>query len=201
MKVFVFQPSNALIGKFDIQSFDDVAHELEKFAVSNRINPYDYLECTGRTWTIMTGPDGLELQEGRVQRADTQRAAVAGAPSGLAGTLMRRYADAYTEAHSIVTFGKVIKGIAVVLFIGFVIGGLMLASSPGGGGYGGQMNDTVAGMGFALACLIGIPTYVLGILVAAQGQTALATLDTAVNSSRHLTDDDVARVLSKRFSL
>jgi len=106
--------------------------------------------------------------------------------------LCRRYSDAYTGAHTVVLVGKIIKGTAIVLFILMLIAGFAIASGA---------NGLVAGIGFAFACLTGIPTYVLGILVAAQGQTTLATLDTAVNSSRHLNDDDVARVLAKRFNL
>jgi len=128
-------------------------------------------------------------------------ASSASVPSDFPSALARRYADAYTEAHAVVAVGKLIKGVAVFLFIAILIAAFAMASE-GSRRYGGSdINGTVAGIGFALACLIGIPTYVLGILVAAQGQTALATLDTAVNSSRHLTNDDVARVLSKRFSM
>jgi len=129
-------------------------------------------------------------------------AAHAGIASGFPALLARRYADAYTEAHAVVTVGKLVKSVAVFLFVAIVIAGFVMASASGTPNYGRSgMNGIVAGIGFALACLISIPTYVLGILVAAQGQTALATLDTAVNSSRHLKEDDVARVLSKRFSL
>lgn len=115
--------------------------------------------------------------------------------STFSGKLARRYADAYTEANAIVVIGKSVKGAAVFLFVAIIIIGLMVVSSSG------ERNGVAVGISFAVACLIGIPTYVLGILVAAQGQTALATLDTAVNSSRHLKDEDVERVLSKRFSL
>jgi hypothetical protein len=48
------------------------------------------------------------------------------------------------------------------------------------------------------ACVLGIPVWVLDILVAAQAQTQLATWDTAVNSSRHLKDEDVAAILMWR---
>lgn len=136
--------------------------------------------------------------------ADLTRGSLPSAPiADLSASLARRYADAYTEAHAVVAVGKIIKGVAVVLFIGILITGFVIASDSGNRQFGGGrgMNVQVAVVGFMLACLVGIPTYVLGILVAAQAQTSLASLDTAVNSSRHLSNDDVARVLAKRFSL
>jgi len=117
-------------------------------------------------------------------------------PSDFPSALARRYSDAYTEAHAVVTIGKLVKGVAVFLFIGILIAGFAIAGQQR---YGGGTEYSIGGL--VLGCIVGIPIYVLGILVAAQGQTALATLDTAVNSSRHLKDDDVARILSKRFSL
>lgn len=110
--------------------------------------------------------------------------------------LARRYSDAYNEAHAVVMIGKIVKRVAASLFIIIIVIGCMTSAEASNEWH---TNWSYAGIGFALACLIGIPTYVLGILVAAQGQTALAALDSAVNGSRHLTDDDVARVLAKRF--
>jgi len=124
------------------------------------------------------------------------------APANFPSALANRYSDAYTEANAVVTVGKIVKGVAVLLFLVILIIGFVVASESSRPIYGrGDFNGAIAGIGFALACLVGIPTYVLGILVAAQGQTSLATLDTAINSSRHLSDDVVARVLSKRFHL
>ena len=141
-------------------------------------------------------PSGLPPSEDSTERSPTAAPA-----ASFAASLARRYTDAYTEAHAAVTVGKVVKGVAVVLFIGILIAGLAMASDRSNREFGGgEMNALVAGLGFALACIVGIPTYVLGILIAAQGQTSLASLDSAVNSSRHLSNDDVARVLAKRFS-
>jgi hypothetical protein len=121
-------------------------------------------------------------------------------PSDLPSKLIARYADAYTEAHAAVAVGQVVKFVGVILFIVILIAGLLMARGHSEFGQI-EMNGAIGGMGFTLACLVGIPTFILGILVAAQGQTQLATLDTAVNSSRHLKDDDVAKILSRRFSL
>lgn len=106
--------------------------------------------------------------------------------------LTRRYSDAYTEAHAVVRIGKMIKSVAIFLGAIVLIGALAMSSE--------KTDGATIGIGLVLACILGIPTYVLGILVAAQGQIQLATLDAAVNSSRHLSDDDVARILSKKFT-
>ena len=115
--------------------------------------------------------------------------------SNIAETIKRRYSDAFSEAHAVVTVGKTIKGVGGFLFIANLMGGFYLAFK------GGEKSLQIALLGILSACLVGIPIYILGILVTAQGQTQLAALDTAVNSSRHLKDDDVAEILLKRFSL
>jgi hypothetical protein len=112
--------------------------------------------------------------------------------NGAMDTLPSRYKDAYTEAHAVVSVGGFIKGIAFFMFLVVMIGALCMAFHYGIASLFG---------GFILACMVSVPVYVLGILVAAQGQTQLAALDTAVNSSRHLSDDQVADILLNRFSL
>ena len=46
------------------------------------------------------------------------------------------------------------------------------------------------------AVIVGVPLYVLGILVSAQGQILKATLDSAVTNSPFLTEDQMAEVMS-----
>lgn len=143
-------------------------------------------------------PDDTEsfLGVGSDTSDHSPKPAVALASSDLAASLCKRYSDAYTEAHTVVTVGKAIKGVAIFLFILIIISSFIGACNQH---YGDSIMFSVAGVIFA--CIVGIPIYALGILVAAQGQTALATLDTAVNGSRHLKDDDAARILTKRWSL
>lgn len=108
--------------------------------------------------------------------------------------LKRRYGDAYLVSFTVDGFGKIIKGIAIVLFVLIFIVGLVLAT---------QQRDSSGGfilLGPILGLLVSIPVYILGILVSMQAQIHLAALDTAVNSSRHLTDDDVAIILRKGVS-
>ena len=111
--------------------------------------------------------------------------------SGIIPSLIRRYSDAYLAARALVFIGGIIKWVGVVLAVILLIAGVGMASDRNGGGL-------FAFIGFAFACLVGVPTFVLGILISAQGQIHLATLDTAVNSSRHLSKDDVAQILVKR---
>jgi hypothetical protein len=123
------------------------------------------------------------------------------ASAGIIQSLSSRYKDGYTAAHAVVTCGKIIKSIAEILFVVILFIGLFVAwyafLEKGGLVAGGL----VAFIAAALACLISVPTYICGILVSSQGQIQLATLDVAVNSSRHLNDGEVADILAKRFSL
>lgn len=72
MKVFVFKLTNENIGKFNIDTFDDVHSAFRTFAETRDVAPFDYLECSGRSWTVMKGVDGLKLADGR-HRPTTQR--------------------------------------------------------------------------------------------------------------------------------
>lgn len=66
MKVFVFKPSNENIGNFRIDAFEELDTAFQAFAETCRVSPYDYLECSGRSWTVMEGENGLSLTEGRL---------------------------------------------------------------------------------------------------------------------------------------
>ena len=61
---------------------------------------------------------------------------------------------------------------------------------------GAQGGTQVGIAGFIIAFIVAIPIYVLGILVAAQGQILKATLDTAVTNSPFLKKEEMARVMS-----
>jgi len=99
---------------------------------------------------------------------------------------MSRYTDSYLVARAITAFGAVVK------FIAFIIGGgIILVSII----VGGQSAQYVIG-GILAAAIVGIPIYVLGILVSAQGQILKATLDTAVNTSPLLTKDEMRQIMS-----
>lgn len=103
----------------------------------------------------------------------------------IAEALTRRYTDAYIAARWLIGIGGIVKFVAVVVSILFVVFGFVIANALGTAGL-------IVG---ALGLAIGIPIFVLGIQIAGQGQTHLATLDTAVNTSRHLSNDDVAAII------
>ncbi len=99
---------------------------------------------------------------------------------------MSRYTDSYLVARTITAFGAIVK------FIAFIIGGGVILVSLVAGGQSAQYFIG----GILLAAIVGIPIYVLGVLVTAQGQILKATLDTAVNSSPLLTKDEMKQIMS-----
>lgn len=106
--------------------------------------------------------------------------------SNQAVALMKRYRDAYYVANTTVAFGNGIK------ITGFVLAGLVffgvLAIGEGGG--------SRAVLALLSAGLVGLLFYFLGVLVAAQGQILLASLDGAVNTSPFLTNEQRAEIMS-----
>ena len=117
-------------------------------------------------------------------------AAAAGDPETIRA-VVGRYSDAYLTARAINGLGGVIRTVGIV--VGVVIGlpALGLAFKEGVG-------VLVGLMGIALAGCVATLFYLLGTLVAAQGQILKATLDTAVNTSAFLSPDDRAAIMSLR---
>jgi hypothetical protein len=123
-----------------------------------------------------------------------QAPSVGSAGSGVSkqvSALMKRYRDAYLVARATVSIGTTIKAIGFILGILIALGGILLGSNMRG--------DT----GFAamvLAILIGgfvlLQFYIFGVLVSAQGQTLKASLDSAVNNSPFLENEQRAKVMS-----
>lgn len=207
MKVSVFKPTNDLIGQFDIDDLQSLWPGLARFAPQNGVKEYDYVECEGRLWTIIMGERGYELHDGRVYppMPDEPPAPppalpdpvpeLPPEPADVVTLLTRRYKDAYSHANAVVLAGHLIKALGIAVGLMVVLGSLItVASGPFG-------NGLMVVAGVVSGALSVIPFYVLGIIVAALGQTQLATLDTAVNSSRHLSDDEVAALLTKKWSL
>lgn len=136
-----------------------------------------------------TGRDGRSLSE---QLPDGQQTtnfspaipSVSRQPkSGLSG-IMARYKDAYRIARAVTGFGDTVKVLAFVL--GVIVAVIGVAA--------GSIYFVVGGI--ALGVVIGLPIFILGILVSAQGQILKATLDSAVNSSPLLTKDEIRQILS-----
>ena len=101
----------------------------------------------------------------------------------------KRYIDAYLTAGFIDGFGSTIKMLAGIFMLLVVLGGFILSTNVHNGG-------AFIFAGLVVAVAFGVPIYVLGVLVAAQGQILKATLDTAVHSSPFLSDDQRASIMS-----
>lgn len=117
-------------------------------------------------------------------------AAAAGDPETVRA-VVGRYSDAYLTARAINGLGDGIKVVGIV--VGVVIGlpALGLAFKEGVGvlfGFGG----------IVMAGCIATLFYLLGTLVAAQGQILKATLDTAVNTSAFLAPENRVTIMSLR---
>jgi len=98
--------------------------------------------------------------------------------------IISRYSDAYVIARSVSAFGATVKFLALVLGVGISILGFSSGSKELGIG------------AIGLGVIAGLAIYVLGTIVAAQGQILKATLDTAVNSSQFLTKDEMRKIMS-----
>jgi len=102
------------------------------------------------------------------------------------GSIMRRYTDAYRVARTITAFGATVKVIAFVIAAVVALGGVAAASQSG----------MLVLAGILIAAIVGIPVYVLGVIVSALGQTLKATLDTAVHSSPFLSKAEMQKIMS-----
>lgn len=116
-----------------------------------------------------------------------------------ATALTRRYKDAYSECHSIVGFGSAVKGIAFA--IGGIIAFLTLFAIA-------ETRSVLVGIGgFIVAAVVVGIVYELGVLICAQGQMLLTSLDVAVNTSPFLNNSQrvdimgLSGVVSSEFSM
>ena len=105
-------------------------------------------------------------------------------------SVTKRYSDAYLVARTITGIGALVKRIALILGGAIFLAALLALTQDSNAG----MLYALAGTGVAL--VVAIPIYVLGILVAAQGEILKATLDTAVTNSPFLKSEEMAKVMS-----
>jgi heme/copper-type cytochrome/quinol oxidase subunit 4 len=107
-------------------------------------------------------------------------------------SLMKRYTDAYLVARATNGFGILIKVIGIVIGILLALIGFMVASQSGP-----RDPMSILGIiGIAFGVFTGALFYIIGVLVSAQGQILKASLDSAVNTSPFLTNEDRAKVMS-----
>ncbi len=200
MKVFVFKPTNESIGKFDIERVEDITVAAGRFSETNPLNPYDYLECFGRTWTLVPGPGGLELEEGRIQRPQQQAAgstsnppstiSIAGGHATSPGALINRYRAGYQVGAAAIAFGTVIKIIGWILGFFSIVGGMILSSQvPSGAGSLFFIYGIVVG---ALQIVVFL---LFSVLVSAIGQIFRSTLDTAIHTSPFLNEEQKTKAM------
>jgi hypothetical protein len=192
MKVFAFKPTNTFIGKFDIDHFDAIAAGIEQFTQTNQLGPYDYLECSGRTWKLVPGSSGLELREGRVQHQQSSGTSSSSAGHATAPTaIVSRYRDGYRVGAAAIGFGTVINAIGWILGLLSIAGGLIAAS---------QMSGNAAFLCFIYGVIVGVFQIVVfmffGVLVSAIGQILRSTLDTAVHTSPFLDEQQKSQAMS-----
>lgn len=139
----------------------------------------DYIDFCVRCGTGRDGrPPSEQPPEGQQTPSASRQS-----KSGLSA-IMSRYKDAYLIARTVTGFGETVKVLAFVL--GVVVAVIGVAA--------GSIYYVVGGI--ALGVVIGLPIFILGILVSAQGQILKATLDSAVNSSPLLTKDEIRQILS-----
>jgi hypothetical protein len=96
--------------------------------------------------------------------------------------LARRYRDAYHSARIIVSAGNGTK------IVGPLLAGVFAIASFKEGGY-----LLFGGLAFALA--LGTSLYIAGVLISAQGQLLQANIDSAVNTSPLLDNDQKSKIL------
>lgn len=108
---------------------------------------------------------------------------------------VRRYQDAYTVAKTANAFGSFTKTIGlvsagIICFIGLIM--MLFTATSWGAGAGFVM------FLFALTfgVIVGAIFYILGIVLSALGQNLMATLDTAVNGSPFMTEEQKAQAMN-----
>ena len=111
----------------------------------------------------------------------------------------KRYKDAYLVSKLTSFLGYLIQFGAVGLAILLVVAGLFAASrmiSPDG--TWSLFAYAAAAIGFMSGVVSRALFYVFGVLVAAQGQIILATLDTAVSCTPLFSDEEKRSIITRR---
>ena len=100
--------------------------------------------------------------------------------------MLIRYQDGYRVAKVIQGFGEGCKVLGIVL-------GLLIAIA---GGNASSISSFVLVIGLVVGAIVGFVGWAIGVLISAQGQLLQATLDTAVNSSPFLSNNQRAKIMS-----
>lgn len=68
MKAFLFASNNEFKGKFNLTSEENLPQAFQEYSSKNAIAPFDYIEWSGKTWTILRENTGYALAQGRVTK-------------------------------------------------------------------------------------------------------------------------------------
>jgi hypothetical protein len=121
--------------------------------------------------------------------ADTQPAASlfdAPEPPQENENILTRYQDGYRVAKVINGFGETCKAVGMSLGGLIALGSIIAASG----------SSLVVVIGLVFGSIVGFVGWAIGVLISAQGQIVKATLDTAVNSSPFLSNEERAKIMS-----
>jgi hypothetical protein len=184
MKAFVFKSNSNFIAKFEITSTDLISSAVVNFGKNYTLSDYDYVECSGETWTVINGPQGLELIEGRKHDPKVTKFVENSLQVGQLPNVSSRYKDAYLTARAVSSVGGVIKIVGILLGLGLLFLGLVA-----GGILGKEIGTFVVISTIIVGTFGGTILYVIGVLIITQGQILKATLDSAIHSSPFLSDD------------
>lgn len=132
--------------------------------------------------------DGDELLPNGLLRSQVVDSRPDSAPdqNGVVDALMRRYQEGYLSAQWRISVGRVTRWIGILIGILLVLIGLSLANRGG---------PLVLFVAILSAILLGGGVWWIGTAAMGHGQLLLATLDTAVNTSRLLSKNDMAKIL------
>jgi hypothetical protein len=108
---------------------------------------------------------------------------------GATSSFSSRYADGYTAAGFIVGFGTVIK------VVSFIAGALVLMGFIASNFHMGVASSVAGFAGMIFGALIAFVGFIAGVMVSAQGQMLKATLDSAVNTSPFLENQERRRIM------
>lgn len=120
------------------------------------------------------------------------------AAQGTPGRIAVRYRDAYAVAHSLTSFGTLLKICAVILLALAVLAGSILAERLGQAMIP-EMGRNAFFAGTAAGAILFLPVYVAGMLFGALGQILKASVDTAVNTSPLLTEQDKSKIMLIKY--
>ena len=134
--------------------------------------------------------DTLPPKVGSPTRSMARSSAISSEPiqSNLSDKMIKRYKDAYLIARTVNGFGSLIKALGAILAVIIILPSLLMMQQ--------DAYRPFSFIGIIFGIFGGILLYLLGIIVSAQGQILMASLDSAVNSSPFLTNVQRGKAMS-----